>query len=247
MVKERNEKLEIEKVAKNKTKKVIIIMDVIIFVIMVGISIPAKILSITAIISIIFVIAVMNLLLKVAFFSTYVSEEEHRISKEYVSKYLKLETETEVIPIKSRYYKSFVTDILPRKGRFYAIMANEEYVKIFIKFNKHNEEVYFETLHQIDFKKYYVVKEELASRVREEFNLEEGKSVEVIASPTEKDNQLAKEWLEKSENVKVRYYAQEKDSKILVEVANESGKIVSDEPVKYANYYAFYSNYEPKK
>lgn len=246
MKKERDEKLKIEKVAKNKTRRVIVIMDVIICVIWAMVFIPAMPASIVlAIISIILMIAFANWFLKISFYPTYISEEEDKISKEYVSKYLKSETETEVIPIKSRYYKGLITDILPRKARFYAIMLNDDYVKIFIKFNEDTEEVYFEKIYQIYFKKYYVVKEELASRIREKFNFEEGKKIEVIASPNENYGPLAKEWLEKTEKAKARYYAQENEGKILVEVANENGEIVG-EPVKYENYYAFYSNYEPK-
>lgn len=246
MKKERDEKLKIEKVAKNKTRRTIVIMDVIICVIWAMVFIPAMSSSVVLeIISIILMIAFVNWFLKISLYQTYISEDEHKISKEYVSKYLKSETETEIIPIASNYYKSLITDILPRKARFYAIMFNDDYVEIFIKFNEDTEEVYFDKIHQVYFKKYYVVKEELASRIREEFNFEEDKKIEVIASPNEKYAPLAKEWLEKDSKVKARYYAKESEGKILVEVANENGKIVG-EPVKYENCYAFYSNYEPK-
>lgn len=247
MDEERKEELEIQKKAESKSTKIVIITDIFIatFMLLMMIGIPLEQIIVLSIIGVV-VIALLSLGVKYTTYTYYIRQEEEKGSEQYVKKYLAAETQVEVIPIKASDYKSFITKALPRKVKFYANIDDKGFVEIYIKFNDNEDKVFFDVISKTNFKEYYLIKEELKARTRRKFKLEEGNLVEVIASPQE-NTLLAQEWLELTKEAKARYYAKEEKDTILVEIADETGKIFRDNPVEYKNYYTFYTDFTPNE
>lgn len=246
MKRERNEKLEVEKKAKSRTKKLSLFLYAFCIIAM-GISMIMQPLSkiIVIIIALVFMLVMVTLLSKYFLYPIAIQDEYLKVSKRYANEYLMKEDYLEVIPIDSNEYKGLIIDYLPRRAKFYAKFIKTDLIKIFIQFNGEEEKLTLRDINALYFKEYYVFKKEIEEKVRKKFHFEKDKYVEVIAAPSE-DEPIAKEWIEKTEKTKVRYLAKEvEQGKIVVIVANDKKEQIGGEVV-YKNYYTFYNNYEPK-
>lgn len=246
MKRERNEKLEVEKKTKSKTKKVALFLDAF-CIIALGICMIGAPLGkiVMLIITLVLMIAFVTWLCKHFLYQVCIDDEYMKVSERYTNEYLAKEECLEVIPIDSNEYKGLIIDYLPRRAKFYAKFITADQIEIFIQFNGEDERLPLRTISNLYFQKYYVFKREIEEKVRKKFGLEKNEYVEVIATPSE-DEPLAKEWLEKTEKAKVRYLAKEVgQGKIAVIIANDKKEQIGGEVI-YKNYYTFYKNYEPK-
>ena len=158
------ERLEIKELAKEKARKIVMIVDII-FIITMNIIFQDyfKEESVARVISLVIAIIIMTMLfsvfLMVGLQRRIQIREINKRSEEYVETYLSKEDDVEVIPIDAKSYREFVFG-LHHKGKFYASIASDDEVEIWFQYHNETEKRFFEKIDKANFKSYWLAETE---------------------------------------------------------------------------------------
>lgn len=151
--------------ASKKTFKVIMFLELLIVVCIVCRIVYDKCSNnfcgntITCIITLLVLGVIMPIIIRPMMKRIFESAEDSKKSREYVQQYLSKSHYTEVIPIKDEPdHEKFLTEELPKRAKFYALIMDDGTVCIFLKFNSENERVYYGGLLAEDFTTYFILK-----------------------------------------------------------------------------------------